>query len=73
MKKSIDQRLFEAYRNGTGVNLSAEDVAELMIDDAIECRIGNMCALEAGSDRQDGSKCDPNMTWSQNRDVFKNW
>lgn len=46
--KSLEQRLFEAWRNSKGLRLSPEDVDLLTDDDAIATRISNVAAEEAG-------------------------
>jgi len=49
MTKSAEHKLYEAYLNGTGTNLSSSDVSRLVgPDDAIRARITNVAASEAG-------------------------
>jgi len=65
--KSVEQRLYEAYRDGVGVRLSAVEVDALVTDDAIATRITNAAAVEAGVE-QPGADCipqRPHMIWSQ--------
>ena len=68
MAKSVEQKLYEAYRNGKGVTLSAADVASLVEDDAVGTRITNSAAHDAGVD-QPGCDCicgvRPRLTWKQ--------
>lgn len=47
-KKSLEQRLYEAYQSGKGLILSAEDVDRLMFDEAIGTRITNRAASQLG-------------------------
>ena len=47
--KSTEQKLFEAFNQGKGVKLTAQDVERLLLtDDAIRVRISNVAATEAG-------------------------
>lgn len=49
--RSLEQRLYEAWRLGTGVRLSIDEVESLMNrDDAIRTRIANVACAEAGVD-----------------------
>ena len=48
-RKSLEQRLYEAFHNNRGMRLSAEDVDSIVLDDAMATRITNMACLEAGS------------------------
>ncbi len=47
-KKSVDQRLFEAFSRFEGVRLTADDVQELLGDDAVGRRVTNKACIEAG-------------------------
>ena len=49
-QKSVEWKLWEAFRYGKSVSLTAKDVARLLIDDAIGTRISNAAATEAGGD-----------------------
>lgn len=46
--KSIEQRLYEAFRENRGMLLSREEVEDLCFDDAIGTRIANHACIEAG-------------------------
>ena len=46
--KTLEQRLYEAYRSGRGLMLSGDDVDSLVFDDAIGTRISDTAATEAG-------------------------
>ena len=48
--KTLEQRLYEAYRKGRGLMLSADDVDSLVFDDAIGTRISNEAAEQAGAE-----------------------
>lgn len=56
--KSIEQRLYESYRAGRGIRLSAVDVLVLFRDDAIGTRITNQACREAHADSP-GQDCVP--------------
>jgi len=79
MAKSVEQKLFEAFQNGRGVRLSAEEVWALVCpDDAIGTRLSNAAADEAGIDMDDwpGADAVPRgesmpMTWAQFKRYFK--
>ena len=43
------RRLFHAAVNGSGIRLSAGDVRQLCIDDAVRTRINNAAEEEAGT------------------------
>lgn len=63
--KSVEQKLYEAYRSEKGVTLSAEDVLSLVEDEAIGTRISNTAAYELGID-QPGASCipqRPKLSW----------
>lgn len=48
---SIEQRLYEAHRLGKGLHLTAAEVDSLVgTDDAIQTRIVNAAATEAGAE-----------------------
>ena len=48
MSKSVEQRLYEAWRSGSGVRLTSFDVTDLMHrDDAMRTRISNAACQEA--------------------------
>lgn len=47
--KSVEQRLFEAFVSGRGINLTADEVDILIrADDAIGTRITNVAGYEVG-------------------------
>ena len=48
--KSLEQRLYEACRANRGLRLSADDVYDLVIDDAVATRISNVACIEAGAE-----------------------
>ena len=48
MPKTIEQRLYEAYRAGSGIRLSADDVDALFHDEAIGTVVTNTACEEAG-------------------------
>ena len=48
--KSVECKLWEAFRNGKSASLTAKDVAKLLFDDAIGTRVSNAAATEAGGD-----------------------
>lgn len=48
MPKSVERKLYEAFKSSKGVRLTAEDVDSLIHDDAIGTRITNCCASEHG-------------------------
>lgn len=45
--KSLEQRLYEAFRENRGMLLNREDVESLCFDDAIGTRIANAACSEA--------------------------
>lgn len=49
-RKSVEGKLWESFRYGKGVTLTAREVAQLMIDDAIRTRVSNAAAIEAGGE-----------------------
>lgn len=55
-RKSVECKLWEAFRFRTGASLTAREVAQLMLDDAVGCRISNAAALEAGGE-EPGADC----------------
>lgn len=67
MTKSLEQRLYEEWRDGRGVRLSADDVHKLVgKDDAIGTRITNAAATEAGVDELGGDSLgNGERTWEQ--------
>lgn len=72
MAKRIEQRLYEAYKNGTGIHLSHTDVLELMHqDDAIRTRISSTAAFEAGCDQDVGDYCGSGLTWNEMKKRIK--
>lgn len=72
MSKRIEQRLYEAYKNGTGIKLSHDDVMDLMHqDDAVRTRISSTAAMEAGCDQDVGDYCGYGLTWSQIKNHIK--
>jgi hypothetical protein len=65
-KKTLEQRLLEAYRIGCGVILSADEVASLIHDEAIATRICNTAAAEHGNPIQGSQMCGfTKMTWTE--------
>lgn len=46
--KSLDVRLYEAWKHRRGIRLSARDVQTLLFDEALQTRIGNAIAFEHG-------------------------
>lgn len=49
--KSVEQKIYEAYRLGTGVRLTPADVEHLVrLDDAVQTRIVNKALAESGCD-----------------------
>lgn len=50
--KSIEQRLYEAYRANRGIRLSATDVFVLVRNDAIGTAITNAACLESGVEEE---------------------
>lgn len=69
MSKSVEQKLFEAYRENRGVKLTAEDVESLIHDDAVAARISNQACIEAGIEEYGFdsifSSQDKTKTWQQ--------
>lgn len=73
MAKSLEQRLYEAYRSSSGLRLSADDVADLMNDDALCTRITNVAGYEAGREDAWGFDAIPTNnapTWKRFRQQF---
>ena len=65
--KTVEQRLYEAFRGSQGISLTAEEVENLMLlDNAILTRISNAMAQEAGVD-EPSADCVGNfsLTWNQ--------
>lgn len=53
--KSVEQKLFEAFQNHRGVNLTEAEVTTLILaDDAIRTRISNVASKEAGLGELEG-------------------
>ena len=50
-KESLEQRLFEAFKMYQKVTLDWDDVASLVRDDAVACRITNAAAIEENVDQ----------------------
>jgi len=70
--KSVEEKLFTAWKCFEGLRLSAEEVGKLVtLDDAIRTRISNQASLEAGIEEV-GADCigggRAGETWAQ----FKN-
>lgn len=70
MPSSIEERLFTAFEKGEGLTLSWDDVNILLMDDAIETRITNQAAIEAGVEESGGSEIGRHSrlspeTWAQ--------
>lgn len=72
--KSVEQVLYEAFANGRGVRLTAEQVSELVgPDDAICTRITNAAGSECGID-EPGVDCiqpRPHPTWAAFKKYLK--
>lgn len=49
-KKSVYQKLFDAFNNNKGVRLSPEDVEDLVCNEAIGCLISCHAIIEAGGE-----------------------
>lgn len=49
MSKSLEQRIYEAFHANRGMKLSAVDVHNLLVDDAVDTRVTNAAAQEAGN------------------------
>ena len=47
LRSRVDFRLYEAYRLGRGIRLTADDVEELLADEAIQCGISNVLSGHA--------------------------
>lgn len=71
--KSVEQKLYEAYRNGKAVQLSAFEVVELIgRDDAIRTRITNAACGEAGiSEAGEDAVGRAELTWHQFKKLLK--
>ncbi len=54
---SLEQRMFEAAMRGKGIRLSFDDLMSLVSDDAIDTRISNVAAIEAGEEEEPGVAC----------------
>lgn len=67
--KSVEQRLYEAFRRGEGCRLTSVDVDNLVgNDDALRTRITNTAAKEAGSTEihgHDSMGVIPNLSWEK--------
>ncbi|MEM9369270.1 MAG: hypothetical protein AAGD07_25085 [Planctomycetota bacterium] len=63
-RKSVEQRMFEAYRSNRAMKLRPEDVRSLLSDDAMATRVTNAAAQEAGNDAPGCDCIDPAMTWA---------
>jgi len=46
--KHVEQKIYEAFRAGSGVRLTDSDVMDLMDDDAMRIRVSNWAAHVAG-------------------------
>jgi hypothetical protein len=72
-EKTVEQKLYEAYRRCKPVSLTANDVLHLLyLDDALRARITNAACQEAGVDEAgvdeagvDRLNGDPMPTWEQ--------
>lgn len=48
-RKSVEEKLFEAFSKQRGVTLTADDISRLMLkDNAVRVRVSNAAAMEAG-------------------------
>lgn len=67
-RKSLEQRLFEAFTHRRGVNLSERDVAVLLFDDAVATQISNKASADAGIEECGGDEvrmAPRNETWRE--------
>lgn len=63
--KSLEQRLYEAWRTFRGITLSADDVTALCRDDTIRTRITNAACHEAGVDEIGRDCLRYHETWAE--------
>lgn len=49
MTVSVEQKLYEAWSENRGADLTAKDICELVVDAAIVARIMNQVGIEAGT------------------------
>jgi len=72
--KTVEQRLYEAFRAGRGVRLTADEVDSLVrLDDAILSRMANAAAIEAGVDEPGADIGDCSLTWKEQIEKMKSW
>jgi len=67
-KRSLEQRLHDAWRLGVGCRLSPKDVGRLILDDAVACRITNKACQESGIDELGADEitiADQDETWAR--------
>ena len=70
--KSVEQKLFEAFKNDKPARITKRDVDSLVMDDAVGSRITDRAAFEAGADEPCGDLVplvEGGTTWEE----FKNW
>ena len=63
--KSVEQKLFEAFQDCSGVRLTAEDVDALINDLEIDKRISNRACDELGIGYVDAAAIAYGETWRQ--------
>ncbi len=64
--RSLEARLFEAWTHGRGCHLSADDVRNLLDDDAIATRLSNAAAgVETGDACLMRHMYDDEWTWAR--------
>lgn len=73
MKKSLEQRLYEAYLKNSGALLTADDIFDLVVmDDAVGTRICNKAAEEAGGTPDGNSGAiEMRLPWNELGILFK--
>lgn len=67
--KSLERRMFEAFKAGRGVRLSADDLYDLVVDDAIGTRITNE-ACDQASVKPAGVDCVGNCLSAESWGAF---
>lgn len=66
MGEPVERKLYEAWRHGRGVRLSHGDLCRLLHDDAMQTRICNAAAMDAGfSEPGDGGDFFKRMPWKK--------
>lgn len=74
--KSLEQRLYEAALYERGIKLSAKEVFMLLFDDAMETRVCNKAATDAGYEMPgEGGRyrvsVNNALSWEEFGEVFK--